>query len=358
MKFLEEKEKDILEYIKKSDVQKHIKPKHIYDAVTTYIYRRAKRLRPSVLIMACGCLGGEERLALPSAAGVELFHTWTLVHDDLIDNDKLRRGEPTVHRLMENVGKSELNLNDYLAKKYGRDVAILTGDMQHAWAVTFFIETATKVGVNPYIVLEIIKQLESVVIANLIFGETIDVQLGMYSAIEGFNFSEDDIVNMLYLKTGVLYEFAGLAGAMIGKGTSNIDDDEVNAVREFASNCGTAFQLQDDILGVVGDEELLGKPVGSDIREGKKTTIVYEALKNANEQQKNDIYHILGKKNASGNDILRITNLFVELNGISHTKFLAETYIQKAIPYLDNIPSSKYKDLLLQWADYMINRDF
>ena len=91
---------------------------------------------------------------------------------------------------------------------------------------------------------------------------------------------------------------------MIGKGTSDINDPQVTALKDFATNCGIAFQLQDDILGITGDEKkLLGKPIGSDIREGKKTTIVLESLKNANEEQKNLILNVLGNKDAGEDDV-------------------------------------------------------
>ncbi|NLY88364.1 MAG: polyprenyl synthetase family protein [Firmicutes bacterium] len=356
--FLKEKEKQILAFIEESEVQKYIQPKDLYDAVRAYIFRPAKRLRPAVLIMACGCLGGAEELAIPAAAGGELFHTWTLVHDDLIDNDDFRRGSPTVHRLMEEAGRTGFGLDESQAKEYGRHIAILSGDMQHAWAVNLFIDLAVKKKLDPLVVLKIISWLESYVIGSLLGGEALDVQLGISDITGGLDFSEDEVIKMLWLKTGVLYEFAGLAGAMIGKGTADFDDPEVKAVKEFTGLCGIAFQLQDDILGVLGDEKTLGKPVGSDIREGKKTTILYEALRNADENQRRTILQVLGDKNAGADEINRIIDLFKELNGVDYTKQLAAAYIKKALPCLDPIPASKYKDLLLQWADFMINRDF
>ncbi|HHU81679.1 MAG TPA: polyprenyl synthetase family protein [Firmicutes bacterium] len=355
--FLKEKEREILAFIKESEVQKYIQPKDLHDAVMAYIFRPAKRLRPAVLIMACGCLGGAEELAIPAAAGIELFHTWTLVHDDLIDNDDFRRGAPTVHRLMAEAGRTGLGLDESPAQDYGRHLAILAGDMQHAWAINFFIDLAGKKKLDPWVVLKIISWLESYVIGNLLGGEALDVQLGIADIAGGLDFGEDDIIKMLWLKTGVLYEFAGMAGAMIGKGATGFDDPEVEAVKRFTGYCGIAFQLQDDLLGVLGDEKILGKPVGSDIREGKKTTILYEALRNADEDQRRTILRILGNKNAGADEIKKIIALFRELNGIDHTKQLAAAYINKALPCLDPIPASKYKDLLLQWADYMIKRD-
>lgn len=356
--FLKEKEREILAFIEESEVQKYIQPNDLCAAVRAYIFRPAKRLRPAVLIIACGCVGGTEDQAIPAAAGVELFHTWTLVHDDLIDNDSLRRGSPTVHQLMAEAGRTGLSLAGKTAEEYGRHLAILAGDMQHAWAINLFIDLATKRNLDPRVVLKIISWLESYVTGNLLAGETLDVQLGIADITGGLNFSEDEIIRMLWLKTGVLYEFAGLAGAMIGKGATDFEDPEVKAVKEFTGNCGIAFQLQDDILGVLGDQKVLGKPVGSDIREGKKTTILYEALRNANEDERRTILQILGNKNAGADEIKKIIGLFKKLNGIDHTKQLAESYIKKALPCLDPIPASKYKDLLLQWADYMINRDF
>jgi geranylgeranyl diphosphate synthase type I len=163
---------------------------------------------------------------------------------------------------------------------------------------------------------------------------------------------------MLWLKTGILYEFAGLAGAMIGKDTADIKDSGVQAVKSFTGKCGIAFQLQDDILGILGDEKVLGKPVGSDIREGKKTTIVLEALKNANEEQREAILKSLGNPDCSEDDIKLVKTLFVDLNGIEHTRNLALNYIKEALPHLEKIKDSYYRMLLYEWADYMVNRDF
>lgn len=358
--YLENAEKKISDFIEQNEVKKFFKPDDLHDSVLSYINRPAKRLRPSVLLMACGSVGGEERenIAIPAATGVELFHTWTLVHDDLIDNDSLRRGEPTVHKAMMERSKINLGLNDNLASEYGRDIAILTGDMQHGWAITSFIDCALNMTVDPILILKIIKHLQTYVLGNLIYGEVLDVQYGMTSGTDMSNIDEDKIVYMLWLKTGVLYEFSGLAGALIGKNTTNFEDEQVKAIKTFSSSCGTAFQLQDDILGILGDEKSIGKPVGSDIREGKKTVIVYEAVKNASKAEKEKIFSVLGNKTASTDEIKEITNLFQTLGGIERTSNLAKNFIKKALPQLDVIPDSKYKELLILWADFMINRQF
>jgi geranylgeranyl diphosphate synthase type I len=163
---------------------------------------------------------------------------------------------------------------------------------------------------------------------------------------------------MLWLKTGVLYEFAGWAGALLGLNAVHPEEDpRVAALKKFASHCGTAFQLQDDILGIVGDESVLKKPVGSDIREGKQTVIVHEALLYATEEQKLIIRKTLGNKNATNGDIQRVIALFRE-HGIDRAKQRARGYIEKALPHLECLQPSKYKDLLYAWAEYMLDREF
>jgi geranylgeranyl diphosphate synthase type I len=358
--YLSSTEKKILDYIRHHEMKAFFRPEDINESILSYITRPAKRLRPSVLLMACGSLGGEEReaLAVPAAVGVELFHTWTLVHDDLIDNDNLRRGELTVHVAMSEKSKKTLGLDDKLSKEYGRDISVLTGDMQHGWCITSFIDCALNNAVDPVLILKIIKYLQSYVLGNLVYGEVLDVQYGIRNWTDMPAVEEDELVNILWLKTGVLYEFSGLAGALIGKNTINFEDEQIQSLKSFCSNCGIAFQLQDDILGILGNEKQLGKPVGSDIREGKKTVIVYESLKNANKTEKKEILSILGKKSASKEEIDKITSLFHQLGGIERTNDLAKMYIEKALPYLDVIDDSKYKELLIHWADFMINREF
>lgn len=359
--YLKDKEQQIIDYIKSDPVLDLIKPKHIYDGVLSYLYRPAKRLRPSVLLMACGCFGGEEKeqRAIPAAVGVELFHTWTLVHDDIIDNDRLRRGGPTVHSLVCESGMKDMGLEAGKAVKYGTDIAVLAGDIQHGWSTGAFIDCALRMEVNPDIILQIIKYLETRTLTDLIYGETVDVQFGLTDGRSSLtDISEEKVVEMLRLKTGVLYEFAGLAGAMIGKDTADINDSSVEAVKNFTGKCGIAFQLQDDILGILGDEKVLGKSAGSDIREGKKTTILLEALKNAGDKQREIILNALGNPECTAEELQKVKTLFIELNGIDHTRKLALGYISEALPQLEKIGDSYYRSLLYEWADYMVNRDF
>jgi len=356
--FLSKVEKEIPNFIMKNcQNRQNFNPKIIERSVTSYIKRGGKRLRPAVLLMACGAVGGEENIAIPAAAAIELFHTWTLVHDDLIDNDHLRRGEPTVHVAAKNMATKDFGFNETQAAKFGQDIAILTGDVQHGWAISLFTEKPLIDEVNPEVLFAIINKLQTEILCTLVHGEVIDVEYGMKQ--NGIlEIPEDKIVSMLWMKTGVLYEFAGLAGAMIGKNTTNTSDIEISSIKNFCSNCGTAFQLRDDILGVLGKEKELGKPVGSDIREGKKTTIVRTALLNAGPKETAILKGILGKRNASEEEIRIATKLLLDLGGVQHTHELATQYVEKAIPFLSSIRSSKYKTLLEQWAYYLIERNY
>ena len=357
MKYLENTSKKVSNYILNSDVIEFLKPEHIRESVLTYLQRPSKRLRPAILLLSCGSVGGKEENAISAAAGVELFHTWTLVHDDVIDNDDLRRGQATVHRLMEKRALKDMQLSPNKAIEYGRDIAILAGDVQHGWSTTFFIDSALKYGVEPRVVLAIIRHLQTYVLNMLLYGEVLDVQFSLQKK-DITDISEVDIIHMLWLKTGVLYEFSSIAGAMIGKNTDNMNALEIQALRKFTGNCGIAFQLQDDILGLVGDEGLLGKPVGSDIREGKKTTILLHALSNASESQTKRLFSIVGNENANQSEFEEAKKLLIDLGGVQYTKELAEDYITKALPNLDILKDTTYKALLREWADFMINRKF
>ncbi|MEW5959967.1 MAG: polyprenyl synthetase family protein, partial [Chloroflexota bacterium] len=132
----------------------------------------------------------------------------------------------------------------------------------------------------------------------------------------------------------------------------------VRNIAAFCGKCGIAFQLQDDILGIVGDESKLGKPVGSDIREGKRTTITLKAFREAGPAQRDRLKGILGNPKATNDDINVAANLLRELGGIEYTQNLARGYLDEALPLLAPLPQSEYKDLLLQWAEYLVERKF
>jgi len=357
LNFLEVTSKKVSDYILNSDIIDYLKPDHIKESVLAYLKRPSKRLRPAILLLSCGSVGGDEEKAISAAAGVELFHTWTLVHDDVIDNDDLRRGQATVHRMMKEKGLHEMNLSESKAAEYGRDIAILAGDVQHGWSTALFIDCAMKHGVHPNVVLTILRYLQTYILNMLLYGEVLDVQLSLQKKDISL-ITEEDIIYMLWLKTGVLYEFSSIAGAMIGKNTEDLHDMEIQALKHFTGNCGIAFQLQDDILGLIGDEKILGKPVGSDIREGKKTTILLHALQHASKIQREKLLQIIGNQDATAEEFEAVKQILIDLGGVKYTNHLAQKYIRKALPNLEVLPENRYKRWLKDWAEFMIDRNF
>jgi geranylgeranyl diphosphate synthase type I len=343
----------VYDYLFASDYAKRFAPQHLYDAAFSYLKLGGKSLRPSVLLLCCAAVGGDEDHAIPAAAGIEVYHTWTLVHDDIIDRDDQRRGAPTVHVEFARRGQSEFGLKGAEAEHYGHVIGILAGDVQQSWSYMLFRELHTRHGLDPALVLRLVGELATDVQLTLVEGELLDVQ---YAKREVVALSEALVVEMLRKKTGILYEFAGRAGAMIGLKDATGSAPVIGSIAEFCSRGGTAFQLQDDILGVIGNQKQTGKPVGADIREGKKTLIVYHALLNATDQQKRELLSIIGNAEATEAQIAHATRLLQDLGGIDYTRRLANRMVDDGLTLLANVPPSRYRDLLQQWAEYLIDR--
>ncbi|MCU0607561.1 MAG: polyprenyl synthetase family protein [Candidatus Edwardsbacteria bacterium] len=342
-------------YLARKDRPERFRPDDIYRGVHSYLEAGGKALRAAVLLFSCGAVGGDEDKALPAAAAVEVYHAWTLVHDDIIDRDALRRGVPTVHEEIRQRAAKKLGLKAAEAAHYGVSMAILAGDLQQGWTISLLTELAREKGVNPILVLQLILDLEVDVQCALIEGEALDL---LYSKLPLESLSEEKILDMLGKKTGALYQFAGKTGAMIGLDQPNARHPSVDALAQFAANCGIAFQLQDDILGILGDEKKLGKPVGSDIREGKRTTIVFRALKDAGRGDRAFLLRTLGNPGATAAQVKRAKDLLVRLGGVDYTIDLAEKHVKRALAALEPLPDSDHKRLLLAWANYMVKREY
>lgn len=149
--------------------------------VRLYPLRGGKRLRPALTLWSCGAVGGDPVRALNAAAAVEIYHNWTLVHDDIIDCDELRRGKPTCHVELRKVGTGLFQLNADRARKYGEDFAILAGDLQQSWAMDVLIRSTDR-GVSPETTLAMARRMESFLGRELISGEALDVEFEYRSA--------------------------------------------------------------------------------------------------------------------------------------------------------------------------------
>ncbi|MGQ9705769.1 MAG: polyprenyl synthetase family protein [bacterium] len=325
-------------------------PNHLNIAVYSYFKQGGKSLRPCLLLFACGAVGGDEEMALPAASAIEAYHTWTLVHDDIIDRDDRRRGGPTVHTEFTDIAKKELGFSDELAKHYGISMGILAGDIQHSWAISLLCGLKEN-GVKEELIINLIYDLESNVLPSLLEGETLDIQ---YSFVPLSKLTEGAILRVLFKKTGVLYGYAGRTGAIIGGGKK----DEISAISGFCSRCGLAFQLVDDLLGLVGSEEALGKPIGSDIREGKKTIPIFHTYRNASKDDRLFIDEILSNRDVGHSDIIKLLDIVKKYDGINYTYNLASRLVERAKLKLKTLNESRYKDYLNLFADFIIERNY
>jgi geranylgeranyl diphosphate synthase type I len=329
----------------------HIKPYELNIGTIDYFLRGGKRLRPAILMLCAGIVGGKEceNKVVSAALAVELFHTFTLIHDDIIDNDPTRRGGKSVHVLVSDMFESQGS------SEYGRDVAILSGDMLHALSVKALLDMVDCDTISAKTVIAVTQDLENRTLAEVLEGEALDTRAGLLHSDFSVG-SFEETLNIMDKKTGALFAFAARSGAMLGLDTSDMNNQSVVLLSEFARLCGIAFQIQDDVLGITADEKKLGKPIGSDIREGKKTLILQHAYNNANEEDKKTIESIVGVQSATETDIQKVKDIFIKTGAIDYAKRLANEYIGAALEKLSGFENSVWLEILKEWADFMSNR--
>ncbi len=304
-------------------------PRRLYEACRHYIVAGGKRLRPLITVLSARIVGSNEDVAIPAAAAVEVLHTFTLIHDDIIDRDELRRGVPTVHKL------------------WGVELAIVAGDTLHAYAFRMLLDEATR-GVPPDRIAWAVKELAeaSITVAE---GQTLDMLLPSMDRIELGTYIE-----MVEKKTAALLRASARIGAIVGGGS----EAEVEALGEALRFAGIAFQIRDDILGIVGTEQELGKPVYSDIREGKRSLPIIYALEKLGGEDREKFLRILGNREASREELEWAAKKIVEVGGIDYSIRLAEEYAQRALQQLSRITSrdSEAFELMKKLVEYIVRR--
>ncbi len=335
-----------------------IRPKELKLGTLEYFKRGGKRLRPAVLILSACVAGGEkyEKAVIPAACATELFHTFTLIHDDIIDNDPVRRGGKSVHTMISDMFSQE-GYSKSKCDEYGRDVAILSGDMLHSLAVNMMLKTADCKLFSPKTVIGVTQLMENECLSEVLEGETLDTRAGLME--KDFSVSEENFGKYLTItqkKTAVLFSYAAKAGAMLALDCTDEKNGFVSALSDFAYLCGVAFQLQDDILGINADEKKLGKPTGSDIREGKKTLILQNAYNRCDLKERKLIEKVVGNRSASNEDTENVKKIFEKTGAIETVKSLANEYTEKALKKLSVLPDSSYLETLKEWALFMSER--
>ena len=302
-----------------------IDPSTLCKASDHLIKAGGKKLRPALVVLSTESVGGRSQDALKTAASMELIHTFSLIHDDIMDKDEMRRGKPSVHTI------------------WGEPMAILAGDTLFSKAFETVLETDTT-NIDPKRVVDALKTVVDSCI-KICEGQALDI------GFEGkLDVSEEEYMNMIYKKTAALIAAATKAGAILGGGT----EEQIEALSEYGRLIGLAFQIQDDYLDVVSDEEDIGKPVGSDIVEGKMTLMVVHALANASKEDKERLISIL---EANNEDLIDdAIGIFNKYGSIEYTRNIALGNVKTAKELLNVLEDSDAKESLKLIADFVLER--
>ncbi len=255
--------------------------KIIYEAMSYSLFAGGKRLRPIIMLLTADMLGGSAEEVMPFACAMEMIHTYSLIHDDLpsMDNDDLRRGKPTNHKI------------------FGEAFAVLAGD---ALLNKAFEITSSHSFKNPKNVLRALNELSSSSGSDgMIGGQIVDIQS------ENKKITPEELLYLHTLKTGAIIRASGKIGAIL----SNASDEQINAIDEYCKNLGIAFQIRDDILDVMGEEEVLGKKIGSDSENEKNTFVTLFGIENA----KKSVYEYTNKAISSLDIFGERADMLIEL---------------------------------------------
>ncbi len=301
-------------------------PENLYQPIQYILQLPAKRLRPALTLLSCDLFKGNINDALPVAIAIEMFHNFTLIHDDIMDNAPIRRGNDTVHQ------------------KWNNNIAILSGDALFALSMRQLIKCEPS---NlPHIIDEYAKAA-----LQVCEGQQLDMD---YEKMYAINISQ--YIEMITLKTAVLLAASLKLGAMCAK-ANNIDAQHIY---NFGLNLGIAFQLQDDILDVFGGDKF-GKQPGGDIIANKKTFLLIKSLELANIDQYDIIKSLIDNRNekyTTYEKVSKMTSLYTELNVKEITETEVNSYYQKAIACLNeiNLPNDK-KEVLQLFASQLMKRE-
>ncbi len=341
------------ELLNDASLHPHFNPPELRQAVLAYPMRGGKCLRPALTAWSCRALGGDENAALHAGLAIELYHTYTLVHDDIIDRDPVRRGKPSVHRLLSGVGEDKYGLAVAEAAHYGASMGILAGDCLQSWSILLLAAMPRILDVDPLVILRIIRRLEGQVGPAIVEGEVRDIQLPYIPVNE---VTQDDILRVILTKTAALFGFCAWTGSLLALGREE-EDEHVYALSAFAERAGIAFQLQDDVLGIIGDQTTLGKPIGGDLREGKRTLIIALAWERASDAEQQLLRKVLGNPAATPAEIGQATDLLVKLGAVADTQARADQYRDEALGYLEQLPEGEALTYLRELATGMVRRE-
>lgn len=301
--------------------------RYLYGPLSEFSANAGKRHRPLICLLACEAVGGDPALARASAAAVEHFHTAALIHDDIEDSSLTRRGEPCMH-IREGEGLA-INAGDLA-------LSLVTGAVVHDPS----LDDTTK--------LRVLKELVDMT-TRTIEGQALDIG---WARDGRFDLTVEDYLVMANHKTAYYSGAVPLAvGAIIGGG----DEAQIEALRSFGMAAGLAFQLQDDVLNLVGRKEAVGKDFRSDITEGKRTLVAIHALQHSDDRDR--LLKILSSKSTDVSVLAEAVGIMEAAGSVEYANSYARELVLSAKASLDAaLPKSASKELLLSMADFFIMR--
>ena len=343
----------INDLIVNDDFPATIEPEYLRTTVMDYPSRGGKRFRPAMLVWCCGLLGGNTDAALYPAMAAELFHNWTLVHDDIIDEDRMRRGSLTTHESLRLFAREKFDGGDLAADKFGQNFAILAGDIQQGWSLNTILKSAQH-GLSPELSLALGQRLLKLGSCQLISGEALDVEFPMRN---WHNISSDEVLHMLELKTGALLRFCAEAGAAIALNSCDFERKEIKMLGDFAAAAGIAFQLQDDWLGIFGDFDKFGKDIASDLASEKPTMLLLKTFESLEPDLQLHLAGMLGLDEYDEEIIEQVKKLMRDCGSEAYIRKKSEKFVEQAKEILYQYPDNKYRSFLLELTSFLVDRD-
>jgi len=307
---------------------------------------KGKRIRAAMFFHGYRCIKNKNLKEIVKASmSIELIQSYLLIHDDIMDKSDLRRGKPALHKVYEKISKKRYKKSDH--SHFGTTMAILAGDI----LVAFTDEILTDLkNIRPKYKNAAIKKLQHTN-HTVIYGQVLDI----LSELKPVTKKDISLIHRMktasYTVEGPLQIGALLAGA---------NKKQLKTLKNYGIPLGKAFQIQDDILGLFGNEKKTGKPADSDLKEGKKTLLILKALEKADQKQKSIIKSALGNQNLTKSQLEQVRKVVKQTGSLEHCKNLAKSLIKKAKSALSHARFKKQgKEFLLgEIADYMLERKY
>ena len=319
--FLYERERKKVEKIL-VEAFKDRKPDSLYKPVKYILSTGGKRLRPLLVIFSTKAVGGNFSVVYNASVAVELLHNFTLVHDDIMDNADKRRGMLTLH------------------KKYDDSTAILAGDGLLSVAYEYLLKDCN--GKTKEVISAFTKGL-----IEVCEGQSLDKDFETTD-----NVTIDEYKLMIMKKTAAMFEMCCTVGALLGGGSPK----EIKAVSLFGKNIGIAFQIQDDLLDISGDEKKFGKKVGGDLIEGKKTFLFIKALSKAKGNDKKKLIKVIKNNGIKPQKVNMYKHLYEKLGVIENAKAEIKFYTNRALRSLKTLKKEDDKEIFSWLANSLIKR--